>query len=110
LPNNATWWLYLLGCKGGGIYVGIAKDVEARFKAHQAGEGALYTKLNRPLAILASTKVGSHKQAMSIERKVKKLSPSEKVLWARIVESGADIKELCSSFGFSNINNSGNSL
>ena len=104
------WWLYLLECKGGGIYVGIAKSVEERFNVHLSGEGALYTKLNRPQRVMAKTMVGSQKQALSIERKVKKLPPYEKCVWVKLVESGADITELCSSFGFSNINNSRNGL
>ena len=37
------WHLYLLDCTGGGIYVGIAKDVDARFAEHLAGCGALKT-------------------------------------------------------------------
>ena len=104
------WWLYLIECKGGGIYVGIAKNVEERFRVHLSGEGALYTKINRPLSVLAKVEVGTQKAALSIEKKVKKLKPSEKRVWVRLVESGADISELCSSFGFSNINNGSHSL
>jgi len=99
-----NWWLYLLKCKGGGIYVGIAKNVEERFMAHQSGEGALYTKLNYPESILARVEVGKHKDALRIERKVKKLSPYEKQVWVKLIESGADLEELCRSFGFRNIN------
>lgn len=37
------WHLCLLDCTGGGVYVGIAKDVDARFAGHLAGRGALET-------------------------------------------------------------------
>jgi len=110
MSNMDKWWLYLIACKGGGIYVGIAKNVAERFKVHLSGEGALYTKINRPLSMLAKVEVGTQKAALSIEKKVKKLSPYEKRVWVKLVESGADISELCSSFGFSNINDSSNGL
>ena len=86
--------------------MGVAKNVEERFLVHQSGEGALYTKLNYPEFILARVEVGNQKSALSIERKVKRLSPYEKQVWVKLVKSGADIEELCRSFGFSNINNS----
>jgi len=108
--QHPSWYLYLLECKGGGFYVGVAKDVQERFRVHQAGEGALYTRLNKPLSIAASVLVGSQRDALRIERKVKKLKPYEKYVWIKLVESGADISELCSSFGFSNINNRSNRL
>ncbi len=53
VPCTETWWLYLLECHGGVLYTGIAKDVDARFAAHLNGTGAIFTRLNRPLRILA---------------------------------------------------------
>ena len=53
VPCTETWWLYLLECHGGVLYTGIAKDVDARFAAHLNGTGAIFTRLNRALRILA---------------------------------------------------------
>jgi len=94
----------MIECQGGGIYVGIAKNVEARFAVHLAGEGAFYTKVNKPIQIFSQTMIGSHRNAIKIERKVKKLSHGEKLVWVRLSESGADFRDLCGCFGFSNIN------
>jgi len=104
VPRN-NWWLYTIECQGGGIYIGIAKDVETRFIVHSKGEGAFYTKVNKPIQILSQTVVGSHADAIKLERKVKKLSHDEKLVWARLSESGAEFSDLCGCFGFSNINN-----
>ena len=41
------WYLYILECEGGRLYVGVTVDVEARFAAHTAGRGA---KFNSALA------------------------------------------------------------
>jgi hypothetical protein len=35
------WWLYLLQCRDGRTYAGIATDVAARFAVHSRGKGAL---------------------------------------------------------------------
>ena len=39
--------------RGGVLYTGIAKDVDPRFAAHLNGTGAIFTRLNRPLRIMA---------------------------------------------------------
>ena len=43
------WWLYVLECRGGVLYTGIAKDVDARFEVHVKGAGAIFTRLNPPV-------------------------------------------------------------
>jgi putative endonuclease len=46
------WWLYVLECRTGVLYTGIAKDVEARFAAHCNGKGAAFTRAHRPVRVL----------------------------------------------------------
>ena len=67
------WHLYLLECTGGGIYIGIAKDVDARYAEHAAGKGALYTRLFPPLRILGVKTFPDHRSAAQAERAFKKL-------------------------------------
>jgi len=76
------WHLYLLECTGGGIYIGIAKDVDARYAEHAAGKGALYTRLFPPLRIIGMKTFPDHRSAAQAERVFKKLSPLEKRQWA----------------------------
>lgn len=76
------WWLYMIECEGGGVYVGIAKDVQARYRQHEEGKGAIYTKLRRPVRLLATQEYPSHKLAAQAEREMKKLPAREKWRWA----------------------------
>ena len=49
-----NWFLYLLECNDGSYYAGISTDVEARFRAHQSGKGARYTRANPPSRLMGS--------------------------------------------------------
>jgi putative endonuclease len=51
--DDDAWWLYVLLCANDRLYVGIARNVDARFEAHRAGKGAIYTRLNAPVRIVA---------------------------------------------------------
>lgn len=51
-PGN--WCLYLLECRGGVMYAGITNKLAERFAAHQAGEGAKFTRANPPVRILGA--------------------------------------------------------
>ena len=74
-----SWWLYMIECRGGGIYTGIAKDVQARYEQHAKGKGAKYTKMNPPIRLLGQVEFLSHKEAASEECKIKRLTRSEKL-------------------------------
>lgn len=73
------WFLYLLECKGGAYYTGIAKDVESRFAVHKEGRGARYTRANPPVRIVASKTFPDRSAASMAEARVKRLSRSEKL-------------------------------
>ena len=73
-----TWSLYLLECRDGSIYTGIARDVEKRFEAHCTGKGARYTRTHPPLRILAAMVIGDRSHALSAEYRVKQLTAVEK--------------------------------
>ncbi|NJD39237.1 MAG: GIY-YIG nuclease family protein [Geobacter sp.] len=74
-----SWWLYMIECRGGGIYTGIAKDVQARYEQHAKGKGAKYTKMNPPIRLLGQVEFLSHKEAASEEWKIKRLTRAEKL-------------------------------
>ena len=76
-----SWWLYVLECRGGVLYTGIAKDVDTRFKAHLSGGGAMFTRLNRPVRILSRALVATKGQALRAEFALKKLSRADKLRW-----------------------------
>ena len=68
-------------CQGGILYTGIAKDVDARFAAHLAGTGAIFTRLNRPLRILAKVTLPSRSAALRAEYNFKQASRVDKLQW-----------------------------
>ena len=50
--GEQSWSVYILRCRGGSYYTGIAKNVSERLKKHKAGKGAAYTRIHPPEKIL----------------------------------------------------------
>ena len=44
--------VYILECNDGTLYTGWTNDIDKRFKAHNDGKGAKYTKGRRPLKLV----------------------------------------------------------
>lgn len=78
----AGWWLYLLACRDGRSYAGIARDVETRFAAHVRGKGAKFTRANPPLRVLGARPYATKSQALRAEYALKQLEPAAKQRWA----------------------------
>lgn len=78
----SPWWLYMIECRGGGIYIGITDDVDRRYGEHAAGMGARYTRLNPPERLLAKREFPNRKSAAQEEYRMKRLSVLEKRQWA----------------------------
>jgi len=79
--RTEPWWLYVLECRGGILYTGIARDVDARFAAHLAGTGASFTRLNPPLRILARASLPNRSAALRAEHAFKQASRADKLQW-----------------------------
>jgi putative endonuclease len=83
MTKARDWWVYLLACSDGRTYAGIATDVHARFRAHQSGKGAKFTRANRPIAILGMRSFADRSAALKAEYALKQLTVPEKMSWAR---------------------------
>ena len=81
MSPTKIWWLYVLECRGGVLYTGIARDVDARFAAHRNGTGAIFTRLNRPLRILAKATLATRGDALRAEYAFKQASRADKLQW-----------------------------
>ncbi len=81
--GSPIWFVYMLECAGGQIYTGITPDVAARFDRHCRGCGAAYTRINKPLRILAAMACGSRSEASKTEIRLKKLPRNGKLEWIR---------------------------
>ena len=77
------WWLYLLVCRDGRTYAGIATDVAARFAAHSSGKGAKFTRSNPPVRVLGAQAFASKSDALKAEAALKKLDRTKRLVWAR---------------------------
>jgi len=76
---SGAWFLYVLECRGGVLYTGIAKDVDARFAAHLKGTGARFTRSNPPLRILGRIPMATRGEALRAEYAFKQLSRADKL-------------------------------
>ena len=74
----ARWYVYLLECRGGSVYTGIATDVERRYAQHAAGKGARYTRANPPLRLLGHFEHPDRAAASRAEYAIKQLTPAGK--------------------------------
>lgn len=72
----------MIECKGGGIYTGIAKDVDSRYEKHVKGMGAKYTKMNPPVRLLCQVEFQNHREAAQAEYEMKLLKRLQKLQWA----------------------------
>ncbi len=74
----ASWYVYLLECRGGSLYTGITTDVERRFAEHAAGKGARYTRSHPPSRIVACFEHPDRSSASRAEHAIKQLTPAQK--------------------------------
>jgi len=76
--KSGEWSLYILRCRNGELYTGIAVDVAKRFEAHCAGKGAKYTRGRGPLTLVYQEVCGTHSEALKREYWIKMLTRQEK--------------------------------
>ena len=76
--STGVWFVYLIECRNGSIYTGIAVDVAARYAAHVAGKGARYTRMHPPKALLATLQYPDRSSALKAEHRIKQLSAAAK--------------------------------
>lgn len=76
--DRRPWSVYLIECRDGSIYTGIAIDVAARYAAHLRGRGARYTRAHPPARLLASQPFPDRSSALKAEYRIKQLPAAEK--------------------------------
>ena len=88
------WHLYLLRCRDGSLYAGIATDIERRFRQHAAGKGAKYTRAHPPDCVLGSSRYPDRGSALRAECALKRQPRARKLAW---LLDGADAAQAGSS-------------
>jgi putative endonuclease len=74
----AAWFVYLLECRGGRIYTGVATDVDRRIAEHRAGKGARFTRAHPPERELARFSCSDRPEALRREAAIKRLPAAKK--------------------------------
>ena len=73
-----AWYVYLIECRDGSLYTGVAIDVDKRYAEHAAGKGARYTRSHPPQRLLARFEHPDRSSALKAEYAIKQLSAAEK--------------------------------
>jgi putative endonuclease len=73
-----AWFVYLIECRDGSLYTGVAVDVDRRYAEHAAGKGARYTRAHPPQRLLARFEHPDRSSALKAEYAIKQLSAGEK--------------------------------
>lgn len=72
------WVCYLLSCADGTLYCGISNDLGKRMAAHNAGEGAKYTRGRSPVRLVYAEPCADKSAALKREMQIKSLPRSRK--------------------------------
>ena len=63
----------MAACRDGSLYTGIARNLETRMAAHNAGTGGRYTRARRPVMLVYSEPAADRGAASRREAAIKKL-------------------------------------
>lgn len=76
--GHATCYCYIVECSDGTFYTGWTTDTERRLKVHNAGRGARYTRMRRPVRLVYVEPQPDRTTAMKRERAIKALPRARK--------------------------------
>jgi len=71
-------YVYIVRCADGTLYTGWTTDVKRRVAQHNAGRGARYTRMHRPVQLVYLEELPDRSAAMRREAMIKKLERSQK--------------------------------
>lgn len=72
------FFCYMVECADGSYYTGWSTDPERRVKTHNAGKGAKYTQMRRPVKLIYVEALPDKSSALKRERAIKRLSRKQK--------------------------------
>ena len=95
-PPMQDWYVYIVRCRDGSLYTGIATDVERRITDHLSNKGAKYLRGRGPLKLVYKKQVGGKGRALEVEHKVKRLPRHKK---ETLIKTGRGIEALLGGNG-----------
>ena len=76
--KGQSWFVYLIECRDGSLYTGVALDVERRVAEHNARRGGRYTRGRAPVRVVVASRALEKRAAYRLEWQVKQLRAREK--------------------------------
>ncbi len=73
-----SWVCYLLRCADDTLYCGITNNLDQRLLAHNAGEGAKYTRGRSPVRLVHVEQYPDKSAALKREMQIKQMTRNEK--------------------------------
>ena len=65
------WFVYILRCSNGSLYVGETDDVAQRVADHSRGRGGAYTAKHRPVQLVYVEQLANRAACLKRERQIK---------------------------------------
>lgn len=90
MKSNHSWFVYILACANGTFYTGITTDLAARVAKHNAGTGAKYTNIYKPVRLVYSEKIENRSLASKREWEIKQLTHAQK---KALIDSSSEVKQ-----------------
>jgi putative endonuclease len=72
-------YVYIVECADGSLYTGWTVDVEQRVKVHNAGRGARYTRMHRPVKLVYAEEQPDRATAQKREVEIKRWPRAKKL-------------------------------
>jgi UPF0213 protein SH2523 len=85
VPEDNGYYVYMVCCSDNTLYTGWTTNVRKRLDTHNAGKGAKYTKIRRPVRLVYVEELASKQDAMKREYAIKQYTrkEKEKLIWAK---------------------------
>jgi putative endonuclease len=77
--RRGTFTVYMLQCRGGGLYTGYTHDLDARLKLHRSGKGSKYVRSRLPCKLVYTREYSYFRAAVLEEIRIKALTRDEKL-------------------------------
>ena len=78
-------FVYIVRCSDNSLYTGYTNNIEVRINKHNAGKGAKYTKIRRPVELVYQEMYGTKSEALKREYEIKTFSRKKKL---KMIEEG----------------------
>jgi putative endonuclease len=77
--RTATWFVYILECRGGSLYTGVTTDLDRRLEEHSGGRGAKYTAARLPVRLAYQERHRDRSSAQTREATIKRMTREKKL-------------------------------